>query len=742
MSRKTTAILLAVALGLLGFILFVERDMLTSGEVAEREQRLLPRLVRDRVTKIVIERGDDRVEIVRTAAATEETEAVWSLAAPVRGPADARSIAALLGALEWAEPEQRFEGVTSADRERFGLEQPRLVARFTVGNEEQTLRFGGEDSTGAGYYAALDDAGVALVVGRDVYEAFDHDASHFRSKVLLGDALPDPTTLEVETAGGGFAARKEARGYALTRPFAIRALEPRKDAALDALRDLEATRFVGESPAQAAGNGLDAPFLRVVLDAPGVGTKELRVGAPCADHPSERHARLDEGPVVCVSEASLAPVLVDPLEIRDLRAVTARDFEVKGLVVERGGDRIEVTERDEALAYTVTRGGRASEGTTNEEAFHGWLRAMRDARATELIPLEGDAAARHGLERPRATVRIRYRGEDGAEDVLRIGDLTAEGLYARRGEEPFALVLPASADAVFEVAAHRLASRALLDEEADQLASVRIAGSGRDETLGVRDGSWAVTAPVEVAADGSRAADLARRLAALEADRFVADAAQPEHGLATPRWTVTARFEGAAGDDGHDHDHAPSDDPDAAPREHVLRVGAAATGGAYATLDGGPAVFVLPASVVALLERPLADPRALATSAAQIAAVRIEGGEGGEVAIRREGDAFTTSSGPADAERTRALVERLSSILATSVVGYGDPPADAGLAAPRARVVVSRTEDAPEPRETVLLVGAERGEGDARRTFVRREDLAVTFEVPGSLVDGILAYRP
>ena len=57
-------------------------------------------------------------------------------------------------------------------------------------------------------------------------------------------------------------------------------------------------------------------------------------------------------------------------------------------------------------------------------------------------------------------------------------------------------------------------------------------------------------------------------------------------------------------------------------------------------------------------------------------------------------------------------------------------------------IVVTRTEDAPEPRELVLLVGAERGEGDERRVYVKREDLAATFEVPGTLIDAILSYRP
>ncbi|MBC7173407.1 MAG: hypothetical protein H5U40_13290 [Polyangiaceae bacterium] len=112
------------------------------------------------------------------------------------------------------------------------------------------------------------------------------------------------------------------------------------------------------------------------------------------------------------------------------------------------------------------------------------------------------------------------------------------------------------------------------------------------------------------------------------------------------------------------------------------------------------------------------------------------------ISLRREGDRFVTDQGPADDERTRGLIERLSSILATTVVGYGPPPNHSGLASPRARVVISRADGAPAPREITLLIGSARGEAAERKVFVKRDDLDVTFEVPAMLVDAILGYRP
>jgi hypothetical protein len=755
MSRKSTLALLVAALGLFAFIALYERHTLSSASVQDRENQLVPRLVRDEVTAVDISKGEARIELRRAAAedAEEGEEPTWSLSAPVRSPADEGAVASLLGTVQYAEPIRRLEDVSSEDLRLFGLEAPRLRVRFQVANEETTLSFGGEDPTGAGIYARLGDGSAAFVVGRDVFEAFDHDADHFRSKALFSGDLARPEHLKIAGPNGSFEVERVGDAYEVRSPFVLRALESQVEAAVDALRDLEATRFIPEDADGAAANGFETPYLAVTLSGEGEGAHRLVVGAPCEAAstdapPSERHARVDDGSVVCVADSALMPLLVAPAALRDLRPVTSRDHEVKGLLLERGGDKLEVREDDDDddLAFVMRRGGKETTGEADTEAFHDLLRAMRQSQATEVIPLDDAAEARFGLSSPRAVLRIERRGEDAGEERLAVGAITPAGLYVRRGVEPVALLLDPAADALFEVASYRLRGLELVDEEPSRLASIAIEGPSGASRVEVHDGQWRVVEPTSVDADASRSADLARRLASLEADRFVADAAGPEHGLDAPRFTVRARFEGAAGteseaeSDGHDHgDHA-ADEP-SEPREHTLRIGASASGGAYATLDDDPAVFVLPASVVTLVEGRLADRRALATSQLQIAAVRIER-EGGTIAIRREGDRFVSDAGPSDAERTRALLDRLSSLRATEVMGYGPPTAAHGLAPARARVVVTRTADAPEPREYTLLIGATQGEGDERQVFVAREGLEVTYQVAAEVIDAVLAFTP
>ena len=217
----------------------------------------------------------------------------------------------------------------------------------------------------------------------------------------------------------------------------------------------------------------------------------------------------------------------------------------------------------------------------------------------------------------------------------------------------------------------------------------------------------------------AEARELARLLARLQAERFVADTVTPEHGLAAPRFRVTVHLEPEEGE----------------PTGVRLDIGAPTDEGAFARLAGDDAVFVVGEALVRLVSAPLVARTLLRTPAIELERLVVET-EGHRQELRVEGNGLAGPDGPLPEDRSEAILRALGRLRAEEATRYGPPSPSEGLAPPRARIEVLRAEGT-EPSRYVILVGAPTGEGDA--VFVRREDLSVTFTVAEEALRPLLA---
>ncbi len=735
--QRTTIVLAVIAVGLAAFIGFYEQGTLSSGELAERRGRLLPRFVRARVDRVVIDRDEGRVVLARVREDEDEV-GEWNLVEPMEWPADMDAVDTLLGALEWASARRTLEGIDEADRSRFGFDDPRLTASFTAADQEVPLTFGGEDALQSGLYLTLDDPTTAYVVGQDLLEAIDHDAEHFRDRALLSRfGTSTVTTFEIEDAEGIRRIVREDDRFHLEAPVQGLASAPKLREILRALGDLTATRFVDESPDDLSAYGLDAPTRTVRLEREALpdqdGDLVIRFGGPCAAEGEGEggvHVRVDEGPVVCASavEGLDTPVA----ELRETRLVTTDESELERLTIEQGG-RTLVLERDpEELTFTLTGAGDAPVDV-DDDALAELMRELRSVRATGYQPSDGPIA------QPWLTLSFVGADEEVVEEV-RVGRPSATGLVASRGDEPVTLTLPPEAADVLTISTLRFRSRRLIEEDVDEAVAVDVEGRVR-QTL-ERDGlKWRMTAPFSADAERPVVRDAVRAIASLEAVRFDAESATPAHGLG--RISATLRFETSDGEDEHDHDHGDEPDEDRpAERSYTIEIGAETEGGAFARLEGDPAVFVVTEAVVDALDGDFVARDVLATELDALAGVAIDR-EGLSVTLTKDDDGWHTSDGGlADRERTRALGDAVALVRVAEVVGYGAPRPDQGLAAPRVRVTVNRNASADPPASYTIAIGAEApGEGTPR-TYVRREDLGATFLVPSDGLEVFSTYTP
>jgi len=186
MSARTPIVLLVVAALLLTYVLLFERGRPGRTEIDSRSGLLLQGVVRERITRIRIAAGEERVALLRQGEGFDET---WTLEEPRQAPADPEIIEDYLRNWEFAIPVRTLQSPTAEDLHSFGLETPKAEVSFEMGRAKVRISLGTGSPIDGGGYVRIDDGRQVSVVGDDVVALFAKTADTFE---LKGDAgAPD-----------------------------------------------------------------------------------------------------------------------------------------------------------------------------------------------------------------------------------------------------------------------------------------------------------------------------------------------------------------------------------------------------------------------------------------------------------------------------------------------------------------------------------------------------------------------
>ncbi|MGB8223096.1 MAG: hypothetical protein WCF10_10950, partial [Polyangiales bacterium] len=106
MSARTPIILFVIAALLLGYIVVFERGRPGHTELESRSGLLLESVVPERISRIRIASGEERIALVRSGEGFDET---WTLEAPMQAPANPDAVEDYLRNWEFAIPVRTLE---------------------------------------------------------------------------------------------------------------------------------------------------------------------------------------------------------------------------------------------------------------------------------------------------------------------------------------------------------------------------------------------------------------------------------------------------------------------------------------------------------------------------------------------------------------------------------------------------------------------------------------------------------
>ena len=439
MKWKTTFWLLGLALILFAFICFVEFQTPPPAGPPAHLLRIKP----EQITRIQLKRTN---EVVLWADKTNQT---WNLTLPLFYPAKSFAIESLLQTLAALTSQSYITPQELAANHRtiaeYGLDVPAATLTLHHGGARTEIMFGAKTPVGDHVYAQLHTLPGIYILDAQIFDrllpASERD---WRDPSLLSLVGLSLDRMEVRVPGRGFAVQQNPTNkiFALIKPQAVRANQPRVLALLEKVQVVPVRQFVTDDPrVELEPLGLQPPEAELAF---GAGTNDLVVvqfgKSPPSDSSLVYARRMQQTNIVLVPKTVLEAVLTPYAELRDRHLLS---FSLTEL------DTIEVIAREKFTLHLQTNGTwmitEPQVALADPELMHEWLNdldrlegAVEKDVVTDFAPyvLTNPPARQYllkaSLTNADGTLTNRLLSE---LDIGGVGGAARDKIFARRGDE-------------------------------------------------------------------------------------------------------------------------------------------------------------------------------------------------------------------------------------------------------------------------------------------------------------------
>jgi len=732
----------------LSVVAVLDRDKPTTKEQSSRAGLLLRVFRQDEITRVTIERRNEKIEIVREGDG-------WRMTSPRLAPVDFLAVTSFLNALQGARSERALGNVTvPSERAQLGLDAPR--ARLEVAMKGVTLRLalGGvaagaaeDDAGGLASYVEVqpygDEKGGVFVVGPEVAAALDRSSDAFREPSLLsGRQSPTFSRIEVKREGGNIVVERAANG-SWRLPGGMRAGADAVDGLLLALYELKAAPFVADSTMADVSKG-------GTIEITSNGEKlVVSFGGVCPADPKLVIARREGTPAIvgCVPSIVTERLAAPPSLYADTRAFwlqpgseSAKTSEIESVVVEVAGQKtIDGERRGDGLHLRVPNDEQVDKDATDRylgrlAAVTGTIVTPSDLAPLGLSPAAGRVTIRRRVSAAMLGPSATDAGSGVFEQVVELGNPVdvdgARVVHLRRLDDGVVLRVPIElAQPLRASAAQELRSPNLVSLTGDAITRVHVkpADGALAFDMVRKSGFWDLVSPTGFGADASQAGNITSTLATMLCVRWAAEKDDGSFGFDKPSVVIDVEREAKAIADGGAGD-----------TNLTIELGkesADATGGVYARVRGRDPVCVLPIGKRDVLLKPPVDYRNVGFDPSQTPRIMATAGKRHRVIqysdVTKAWSDASDAGGGAD-YLARKLADAIRGMRAEGLVHLGPARPEEGFDTP-ALVL----EGVGSSQKKKIIVGGPGKLGDTPVQFVRVEGVDATWAVTRGDVDAI-----
>ncbi len=456
MKTRTTIILLVLAVAVGLYIKFYESKR-PNTEEAKRQAGNVINFDRDTLEGIVIQNGDDRIEL-------KKQNLKWRIEAPFKDQADGGAVQNLINDLDgW----QKFDSIPASEIAKntgllddYGLSKGKLKLKLIGKDAPPEINFGNDAALQGKMYVRAGDNGDVVIAAQSVRNDIAKKPEDFRDKKLTDLTTAQVMRALVKTAAGEMDLEKKADHWEIVKPLRARGDDQKINDLLAQITMAQIQQFVAEDRGDLRPYGLAEPRGSVTLFAVDDKTGQtLQIGGPAGAAEKDKDQ-------VYVRFTARNAVYTLPKKIEEILALKPADLRDRHLV------RIDTNILDRVTIDAAGKGktvlARKDENWTiasknNQPANGGEVTRMLDlVRAEQVTKFVEDVASdlpKYGLDKPQLQVTFSsFASENTPESTagehpfatIAFGKVDGDNVFARLGEEPFIVAVRRSLlDSIF-----------------------------------------------------------------------------------------------------------------------------------------------------------------------------------------------------------------------------------------------------------------------------------------------------
>jgi Domain of unknown function (DUF4340) len=449
MRFRTTLVLFGLALAIGLFIKFYESKRPNTGEANRRAQNLL-NFERDKIDGVVIQNGDEHIELKRT-------DKKWRLESPVKDLADATAVENLLFDLEdWKKDATIGAKEMEADKTRmaeYGLTNAKLRLKLLGPNAPPEVLFGNNAAFEGKIYVRLQNSKDVFLATQSIKNQILKKPEEFRDRKLTDTLATQVNRFSVKTAAGEMELQKQADRWQIVKPLRARADDQKVNDLIAQITNSRIAQFVADDAGDLHPYGLADPRGTVTIftsddkSPAGQQGQILQIGSVPEKEKDQVYVRFAPRKFVYTLPNKIESVLnAKPNDLRDRHLVRFDQNQLDRITIDAPGKNKTVLARKDQTWTIVNHNNRAA----NVADARRLIDLLSGEQVTNFVADVASDLPKYGLDKPQLTVTVSsFASENTAETTagehplatIAFGKVEGENVFARVGEEPFVVAV-------------------------------------------------------------------------------------------------------------------------------------------------------------------------------------------------------------------------------------------------------------------------------------------------------------